>query len=213
MMKGTFKLAKESLDHMASDMKKYYDWKTQPEQEYKKGDQVLLEGTNIRSDCPSKKLDNKRFGPFKILEKVGRSTYKLKLDLKWHGVHPVFHKPLLHPYSIPSLASQKKPPLPPPDLIQGVEEQEIEEILASQERHRKIEYLISWKGFPSEENEWIIASKMTHMEDAIKDFHQTHPTVPHPQKQMQLQYISSLLHLFMFHLSLNYHSEPSMTFQ
>ena len=47
MIKGTFKLAKESLKHTASDMKKYYDRKTQPEKEYRKGDQVLLEGTNI----------------------------------------------------------------------------------------------------------------------------------------------------------------------
>ena len=51
MIKGTFKLAKESLKHTASDMKKYYDQKTQPEKEYQKGDQVLLEGTNIWSDC------------------------------------------------------------------------------------------------------------------------------------------------------------------
>ena len=80
MMKGTFKLAKESLDHAASDMKKYYDRKARPEQSYEKGEQVLLEGTNICSDCPSKKLDDKRYGPFKILEKVGKSAYKLKLD-------------------------------------------------------------------------------------------------------------------------------------
>lgn len=133
MMKGTFRLAKESLDHAASDMKKYYDRKARLEKEYCKGDQVLLEGTNIQSDCPSKKLDDKQFGPFKILEKVGKSAYKLKLDPKCCGVHPVFHELILHPYSTPSFPSQKKAPPPPLDLIQGVEEQEIKEILASRE--------------------------------------------------------------------------------
>ena len=109
--------------------------------------------------------------PFKILEKVGKSTYKLKLDPKWHGIHPVFHKSLLHPYSTPSFNSQKKSPLPPPDLIQGIEEQEIEEVLASQERQGSIKYLVTWKGFLSEENEWITVSKLGHAQDVIKDFH------------------------------------------
>ena len=156
--------------------------------EYKKGDLVLLEGTNIRSERPSKKLDDKRFGPFKIMEKVGKAAYKLKLDAKWQNVHPVFHESLLHPYTSPAFPSQQKPPPPPPDLIQGVEEQEIEEILASRERRGNIEYLVSWKGFPSEENEWINASKLTNAAEAIKSFHQTHPTAPRPQKKMQLRY-------------------------
>ena len=186
MMKGTFRLAKESLNHAASDMKKYYDRKTRPGKEYQKGDQVLLKGTNIRSDRPSKKLDDKQFRPFKILEKVGKSAYKLKLDPKWPGVHPIFHESILHPYSTPSFPSQKTIPPPPPDIIQGAEEQEIEEILASQERQGNIKYLIAWKGFPTEENKWIIASKLTHTVDAIKDFHHTHPTAPCPQKQMKL---------------------------
>lgn len=188
MMKGTFKLAKESLNHTASDMKKYYNWKVCPEKEYWKGDQVLLEGTNIRLDCPSKKLDDKQFGLFKILEQVGKSAYKLKLNPKWCGIHPVFHESLLHLYSAPSFESQKKSPLPPPDLIQGVEEQEIKEILASWERHGNIEYLVNCNGFPSEVNEWIVTSKMANAGEAIKIFHCTHPTAPHPQKQLQLCY-------------------------
>lgn len=188
MMKGTFRLAKESLNHAATDMKKYYDRKTRLEKEYTKGDQVLLEGTNIRSDRPSKKLDDKRFGPFKIMEKVGKSAYKLKLDPKWRGVHPVFHESILHPYTAPSFPSQKAKPPPPPDIIQGVEEHEIEEILASRERRGNIEYLIAWKGFPAEENEWIMASKLANAEEAVKGFHRTHPTAPRPQKRLKLRY-------------------------
>jgi len=59
MMQGTIKLAKESLEHAAKAMKKFYDRKVRPSVDYKKGDLVLLEGTNIRSDRPSKKLGNK----------------------------------------------------------------------------------------------------------------------------------------------------------
>jgi len=132
-MQGTIKLAKESLEHAAKDMKKYYDRKVRPSIDYKKGDLILLEGTNIQSDHPSKKLGDKRYGPFKVIEKVGPSAYRLKLDPKWRGVHPVFHKCLLHPYHTAQFPSQKVPPPPPPDIVNGVEEQEIEDILASRE--------------------------------------------------------------------------------
>ena len=122
------------------------------------------------------------------MEKIGSAAYKLKLDKKWRNVHPVFHKSLLHPYTAPTFPSQQTPPPPPPDLIQGVEEQEIEEILASRERRGQVEYLVSWKGFPTEENEWIGASKLANAADSVKNFHRTHPTAPRPQKKMQLRY-------------------------
>ena len=67
------------------------------------------------------------------MEKVRNAAYKLKLDAKWCNIHPVFHESLLHPYAPSTFPSQQKSPPPPLDLIQGVEEQEIEEILASRE--------------------------------------------------------------------------------
>jgi len=105
MMQGTIKLAKESLEHTAEDMKKFYNRRVFPFVEYRKGDLVLLEETNIWSDCPSKKLGDKWYGPFKIIEKVGSSAYHLKLDPKWWGVHLVFHECLLHPYHIAQFPS------------------------------------------------------------------------------------------------------------
>ena len=131
MMQGMFKLAKESLEHAVKDMKRFYDRKSRVSTEYQPGDLVLLEGTNIRSDRPSKKLDTKRYGPFKVIEKVGNAAYKLKLDSKWRGIHNVFNECLLHPYTKGVFQSQKTIPPPPPDIVNGVEEQEIEEILAS----------------------------------------------------------------------------------
>ena len=47
MMQGTIKLAKESLEHTAEDMKKFYNRRVFPFVEYRKGDLVLLEETNI----------------------------------------------------------------------------------------------------------------------------------------------------------------------
>ena len=169
-------------------MKKFYDRKGRTSIEYKPGDLVLLEGTNIRSERPSKKLDAKRYGPFKVVEKVGNSAYRLKLDPKWRGIHDVFNECLLRPYTKGVFPSQKTIPPPPPDIINGVEEQEIDEILASRERRNKIKYLVSWKGYPSEENEWISESNLSNAPDAIRDFHRSHLTAPHPEKKLRLRY-------------------------
>ena len=56
--------AKSALLQAQETMKRHYDTHKNAAPEYKKGDQVWLEGTNIKTDRPMKKLDNKRHGPF-----------------------------------------------------------------------------------------------------------------------------------------------------
>ena len=55
-MKVLRKTAQLSLEHAKDDMKKYHDRKAQSPIEYIKGDKVLLEATNIRTERPSRKL-------------------------------------------------------------------------------------------------------------------------------------------------------------
>jgi len=64
-------------------MKWHYDEYRQNAPEYQPGDLVYLEGTHLKSDHPSKKLDDCRFGPFKVLQKVGECAYKLNLPRTW----------------------------------------------------------------------------------------------------------------------------------
>jgi hypothetical protein len=65
--------------------------------ELKKGDEVWLEGKNLKNNYPTAKLAPKRFGPFEIEEEVGTGAYRLKLPKTWK-IHPVFHVSLLTPY-------------------------------------------------------------------------------------------------------------------
>jgi hypothetical protein len=71
------------------------------------GDSVWLEATNIHSNRPSAKLDNKRYGPFEILEPVGERSFRLKLPETW-AIHNVFHSTLLNRHSTPEFDSQKR---------------------------------------------------------------------------------------------------------
>ena len=64
---------------------------------FKKGDQVWLEGKNLKTLYESKKISPKREGPFEIQEVLGPLTYRLTLPVQWK-IHPVFHAALLTPY-------------------------------------------------------------------------------------------------------------------
>jgi hypothetical protein len=60
---------------------------------------------------------------------------------------------------------------PPPNLVQGNEEYEIETIV-SHRRHKNQEtmYLIKWKGYLSSENSWITESDLINAEEELNDY-------------------------------------------
>ena len=66
--------AKAALQLANDDMKRFYDAHKGKAVEYAPGDLVLLEGTNLKTTRPMKKFDQKRFGPFKIIKRVGASS-------------------------------------------------------------------------------------------------------------------------------------------
>ena len=121
----------------------------------------------------------KRHGPFKIRKVLSPITYQLELPPQWK-IHDVFHVDLLTPYCKTEL---HRPNFmkPPPDLIDGEEEYEVEEVLQSRKfrRQRKVQYLVKWKGYPDSENQWVNWNDM-HANEALADFKKKNPnTVSH----------------------------------
>lgn len=133
-MREVHKEAEAALKKAAEDMKRTYHRKRSPSHDFQVGDQVWLEATHVTSDRPTKKLDDKRYGLFTILSKHGESAFKLRLPPTWKLIYPIFNECVLSPFHPPEFPSQKKLPPPPPDLIEGFEEQEIEEVLDSRLR-------------------------------------------------------------------------------
>jgi hypothetical protein len=176
--------AESSLKAAAETMKRFYDQNRSESVDYKVGDLVYLEGTNIETVRPAQKLSNKRYGPFKILEKIGSSSYRLKLPPSWSRKHPVFNEVLLSPFTAPKFPSQKKTAPPPPELVDDHEEYEVEEVLDSRLRDGKLEYFVHWKGYPHEDDSWEPVSHLKENAGAIiKDFHRKHPSAPRPRPQ------------------------------
>ena len=138
------------------------------------GSQVWLEATNLCLPFQTLKLNAKRYGPFKVLKALSPVAYQLELPVTWR-IHNTFHASLLTPY-LETLAHGPNFSRPPPDLIDGEEEQEVERILDHHlfGRSRKLQYLIKWKGFPDSDNEWVSPNHM-HAPDLVWAYHKWHP--------------------------------------
>jgi hypothetical protein len=143
--------------------------KAQPRM-FQVNDKVWLDARNLRTNVPSKKLAPRRYRPFPIAEKVSAVVYRLKLP-NHMKIHDVFHIDLLTLFQQTEVYGEAFPQ-PPPELVQGEEEYEVEEIVSDQ-RHGprcKAQYLIKWKGYPASENSWV-DTKDIHVKDLVKEYH------------------------------------------
>ena len=128
-----------------------------------------------------KKLEDKRYGPFTIIKKVGRSAYQLQLPKTWKTLHPVFNEVVLSPYTPPAFPSQQKELPPPPEIINDQEEYIVEEIMDSKLERGKLKYLVKWKGYPREEWTWEPRENLLeHAKASVNAFHRKHPNAPRP---------------------------------
>src|SRR5258708_5234596 len=91
------------------------------------GTQVWLEGTHLRLPYQATKLAPKHYGPFKITREVSPVAYQLRLPIAWN-IHDVFHASLLSPYRETDTHGPNYS-RPPPDLIEGEEEYEVERVI------------------------------------------------------------------------------------
>ena len=142
---------------------------------YKVGDQVWLEGRHLHMNQPTVKLAPRRHGPFPIVQVMSPVNYRLQLPTQW-SIHDVFHTDLLTPYrETPTHGANYQ--RPPPDLVDGVEEFEVEKVLDSRRygRGRKLQYLIKWRGYPDSDNQWVNWDDAKESLDAIRDFKQLNP--------------------------------------
>ena len=76
--------------------------------------------------------------------------------MSFRQVHPIFSVTLLCPYDEDPITKRQErhPPSPPPVVCDGIEEYEVKKILDSRIFHGKVEYLVCWKGYGVEEDEW-----------------------------------------------------------
>src|SRR5204862_7739576 len=138
---------------------------------------VWLNTSNIPTPRPSKQLDWKRFGPFRIVKRIALHAYKLDLPPTMRHIHDTFHISLLDPVKLTPLVPDPHglPPAPPTLYVKDNHEYfEIEDILDSKREGRRLYYLIKWKGYPDSENSWEPLSGIP-ARGLVKEFHRRNP--------------------------------------
>jgi hypothetical protein len=143
------------------------------------GDEVLLSTVDhrLRSFSGiSQKLLPKFVGPFKIKKVVSSVAYELDLPVTMK-IHPVFHVSKLRKYvpSDPEMFPTRQHVIrPPPDMVDGQEEFEVEEIVDKRirrtRRNQVAEYLVKWRGYPTSDNTWEPLSNLGNATEALSEF-------------------------------------------
>ncbi len=109
-------------------LNKVADQKGPPPAQFHLREQVWLDVSHLKIPHQKAKLTPKRLGPFKIIQEISPVAYRLELPPNWR-IHNVFHASLLTPY-YETTAHGPNFTRPPPDLIDGEEEYEVERIVA-----------------------------------------------------------------------------------
>jgi len=89
--------SRKGLEDAQERMRRYTNPTRKEPPAYQVADLEMLNGRNIKTRRPSKKLDHKNHGPFQIEKIVSPLAVRLVLSRKWK-IHNVFHVSLLEPY-------------------------------------------------------------------------------------------------------------------
>jgi len=152
----------------------YYNCRRIPTLELKPGDLVWINNSDIQTTHPSQKLNHCNLGLYPVKKHVRHGAYCVKLPPSLWCLHPVFQIMKLYPAAVDPIPSRRAKPPPPPVLVEGNEEFEVEEILNSHVCWHHLEYLIKWKGYDSGHNSWT-AHYNVHAPDVIAVFYHLNP--------------------------------------
>jgi len=187
-MRTAIEEAKSAIRKAQDDMKKYYDRRRTPAPVFKPGDKVFLNALDIQTMRPSQKLSHRRLGPFEVERRIRPMAYCLRLPHRMKQLHPVFNIVKLTPALDDPITGRKIEDHPPPIVIDGEPEWEVEEILDSRWHQRRFQYLIKWKEYGREHNSWEFASEVSAPE-LTAEFHRKHPGALRYSRRMEFDNI------------------------
>ena len=119
---------------------------------YSEGGRVLLSTKHLALKGVTGKLKPRFVGPFRVVQLVGDNAVKLELPPAMK-IHPVFNISLVKHYQGSQL-------LPAPVEVEGQEEFELDSILSHRKVEKRMQYLVSWKGYGASENMWLSESDL-----------------------------------------------------
>jgi RNase H-like domain found in reverse transcriptase/Reverse transcriptase (RNA-dependent DNA polymerase)/Integrase zinc binding domain/Chromo (CHRromatin Organisation MOdifier) domain len=166
-------MLKETLEFVRDRMRVHYDKHRVEGPPLEEGDKVFLLTRNLHTKRPSRKLDFKKIGPFKIKKKISTSNYELDLPDSMRVRTKVFHISLLEP------APRKARLETQLEVVDDEEEFDVEDILDSRISNNKLQYLVKWLDYGPESNSWEPADFLD-CPEKLQQFHRRNPDRPGP---------------------------------
>jgi len=136
-MESATEEAKSAICKAQKDMTRYYNRRRSPASVFQPGDQVYLDTSDIKMTRPSLKLSYLRLGPFEIKRQVGPLAYQLKLPHGLRQLHLVSNVVKLSAAPDDPIPGRKPQAPPPPIVVNGEPEWEVEEVLDSRWHWRR----------------------------------------------------------------------------
>ena len=178
-LKGTqwvqcYRTAKQLLHQAKDRMKSNADLK-RGYRVMEVGDRVLVSSRHMQLKRPAsaKKFCPLFVGPFKVLERIGSSAYRLELPEK-SKMHPVLHVSKLWKYN----ESLSSPVNHAPVLMEDEDLFEVQDILNRRGPQTAPHYLVQWKGYDCLYNTWEPADRLHMCKELIDAYEARGATVP-----------------------------------
>ena len=177
MLESAATRAKESLHSAFEQMKSRWD-KSHKERSYEPGDLVRVSTKYMSFKGIHNKMKQAFLGPFKVIEMVGSNAVRVQLDEVHKDKHNVFNVSKVQPFNESSeeaFPGRRPNEIEVPPIISDEGDELYEVELIRQKRKAKdggFEYLVHWKNYGVEYDEWITTDKI-HATELIEQFEKT----------------------------------------
>lgn len=155
-----------------------------------------------RSDRQHSSITNKYIGPLDVIGVPSPVNVQLALPQDIHrSTHDIFHVDRIKRYkpADPELFPSRVQNLrPKPDIIDGVEFYEVEDILSERRIRRRgrthLQYLIRWKGYSTAEASWEYATSLRGAAEVVRKYKARKEQQEQEQEDEELQDEEDRLH-------------------
>ena len=177
-MEGILESIRKNLEKAKEQMKLNADKYHLAAVTYKIDQQVWLATENLWLTHTSQKLSERWLGPYTIIGLAGPNAVKLKLSRSLQ-IHPIVNISQIKPYH-GSMEGQTPYWLGPVHVTEDRDNKwEVDHIVDSCLKNKKLKPLIHWKGYDNSDHTWKPKSNLRNAKDAIHGFHDSYSSTPH----------------------------------